>query len=364
MTTKYLNNNLNIFKHIKAPIHVDLEISGQCNYRCVFCESDMPYWSGKIRELPTKDYIKILDTLAEIGVFSIFLTGGEPLLNRNWYLIAKHAIDLSFNTSLSTNGVFLNKDNIDKLIKIQLPYIQVSLHGPPGIHEKVTKSKNTYNIVKANIKTAIEEGLIVQVAIVGLRENFEYIPQIIEDLATIGVRIFRILRFIPSHRLEMIKHVPDKHIVIKTIPKIITTAKEYNVRVYISTPPGLIEWIPYDVESDLIHPLAYSCSAGKTSLAILPSGDVYPCIGFRNRKEMYCGNILKDTFEEIWNAPPMVKLRMLLPNDYKGACGDCRFKWVCYSCRAVAYNLNGDIYGEDASCYFVIEKYIKKLIKS
>ena len=68
---------------------------------------------------------------------------------------------------------------------------------------------------------------------------------------------------------------------------------------------------------------------------------------------MYIGNILESSVTELWNHPKMVMLRKLTPADYTGICGQCERKWTCYSARCIAYNLTGDLYGDDLSCYIV-----------
>ena len=102
--------------------------------------------------------------------------------------------------------------------------------------------------------------------------------------------------------------------------------------------------------------MALTCPAGKSEFAILPNGDVFPCINLKDNSKMYAGNILKDDIQKIWDHPIMVQLRGLTPADYTGICGKCERKNVCYSARCVAYNLTGDLYGDDVSCYKVREQ--------
>ena len=181
---------------------------------------------------------------------------------------------------------------------------------------------------------------------------------LLKELASVGVRKFRVLRYVPSHRKDMLKHIPPREIVMKYIPIIKETAKKHNIDLLLGTPPGLYpsSYSSVDMIYEGVHPAIYTCPAGKTEFDILPNGDVYPCMSFKNKPEMYCGNILEKSVYELWNSKPMRMLRQLTPADYTGICGQCKRKWTCYSCRCVAYNLTGDLYGDDLTCYIVREK--------
>ena len=347
---EYLLAKYNIYRHISAPIHVDLEITSACPYRCIFCESDIP--NRRIKSLDTKKYIYILDKLAEAGVFRVFLTGGEPLANPDFPTIYKYAKDIGLAPCVSSNLYLLNSKLLEKLMDAGLDHIQVSIHGPSYIHDLIVKRPGSYEKVLKNLEQIKSTGIYVEVACVGIRQNFAYIPQLINDIAPTEIDLFRVLRYVPGHRRNMLNEIPPKYLVLETIPKIFEAAKKNNLEVFIGVPPGLDS--PFNLPPEIyevIHLLNHFCEAGKYKMTILPNGDVYPCTLFRNKKEMYCGNILEKEIHEIWNALPMRKLREITPENYKGKCYHCPEKWHCYSCRCVAYNLTGILEGEDQTCY-------------
>jgi radical SAM protein with 4Fe4S-binding SPASM domain len=42
------------------------------------------------------------------------------------------------------------------------------------------------------------------------------------------------------------------------------------------------------------------CNAGLTKIAVMPDGSAFPCNLFAGFNDFYLGNILRNTFEEIW----------------------------------------------------------------
>jgi radical SAM protein with 4Fe4S-binding SPASM domain len=107
-------------------------------------------------------------------------------------------------------------------------------------------------------------------------------------------------------------------------------------------------------EHAVVHPLTHTCSAGKTSMGILSNGDCVPCLELRG-EEFLCGNLLKDSLQDVWSAAPMRRLRGAGPAGYTGDCSRCGLRWTCYSARCVAYHLTGSLLGDDVSCYLIQE---------
>lgn len=140
----------------------------------------------------------------------------------------------------------------------------------------------------------------------------------------------------------------------ENITEIIQIAKENKVDILLSFCPGLTTSPNSLLEG--FHPVTLTCPAGKTEFTVLSNGDVFPCMNLKNNKELYSGNILINSIDEIWNHNNMKQFRSISPADYTGECGNCERKWTCYSARCVAYNLSNDINGDDLSCYLIREK--------
>jgi radical SAM protein with 4Fe4S-binding SPASM domain len=338
---------------LKAPFIVDFEITQRCQYKCFFCEADIPNIKPA-PELKTDEILRILEKLSEAEVLNVFFTGGEPLLRTDLPDLIKYCSNLGLDPCVSTSAFPLDESRLQQLINAGLDNVQVSIHGPKGVHDAVVGKRRAYPIVFANLKELVKAGVRVEIACVGLKENLEYIPALIKEVAPLGVQFFRILRYVPGHRKEMLEHIPPKALVERCIPEIREVAKECGIDTALGFCPGIEGATTYLVRG--IHPVAFVCPAGKTSFAIMPNGDVYPCVFFKNNPEMCCGNILENSVTEVWNHSMMAMFRRLTPEDYTGICGDCERKWVCYSARCVAYNLTNDVYGDDLSCYLVREK--------
>jgi len=91
------------------------------------------------------------------------------------------------------------------------------------------------------------------------------------------------------------------------------------------------------------------CPAGTTKLGMMPDGAVYPCNLFFCRKEFFLGNILRDSFESIWNHHVLSFFRTAQGNACKQL--SCRLHAQCHGgCPAQALQICGDLEAPDPRC--------------
>ena len=109
--------------------YLRISVTDRCNLRCVYCmpEAGLP-WVAKAEILTFEEVAAIVGAAASIGVRSIRLTGGEPLVRRDLArLVARIAsvpgID---DIALSTNGLLL-AEQVDTLRSAGLRRVNVSL---------------------------------------------------------------------------------------------------------------------------------------------------------------------------------------------------------------------------------------------
>ena len=88
-----------------------------------------------------EDAIRILDTVSEMGVFMVNITGGEPLLHPKLPEIIDYAAKLQFLITLNTNGT-LPIEHFERLARTKLDSMTISFHSlNPERYERMTRSK-------------------------------------------------------------------------------------------------------------------------------------------------------------------------------------------------------------------------------
>jgi MoaA/NifB/PqqE/SkfB family radical SAM enzyme len=135
--------------------YYDLRLGNRCNSRCIICNSNNSSMWGKLIDwsdgkLETP-YLKELIRNAE-HIDRIYLTGGEPMINKNhWQLLdllienghAKH-ISLDYNS----NGVLMSRQFLDKWKEFKYTGIGFSIDGMGEVFEKIRYPSKWETIVK------------------------------------------------------------------------------------------------------------------------------------------------------------------------------------------------------------------------
>jgi GTP 3',8-cyclase len=178
--------------------YLRVSVTDKCNLRCVYCmpEGGLP-WLKRDEILSFEEVARVIEAAASVGVSSIRLTGGEPLLRRNLdRLVAMIAsvpgID---DIALSTNGLLL-EEQIAALTAAGLRRVNVSLDTlQPRRFEEIARRPGLERVLRA-IDTAIASGLTpVKINCVVMRGRND---DEIESFAELSRRLPVSVRFIEA----------------------------------------------------------------------------------------------------------------------------------------------------------------------
>jgi cyclic pyranopterin phosphate synthase len=154
-------------------------LTARCNLKCIYCHHE-----GEVKpngEIPDEMVTSVVRAAAELGVRSLKLTGGEPLLRKNLAgLIAQMPPEL--NISLTTNGIYLAEQAFD-LARAGLDRVNVSLDSlDPEKYRAITRGRmGDLEKVLDGIDAAIDAGLLpIKLNVVVLKENEAEIPALID----------------------------------------------------------------------------------------------------------------------------------------------------------------------------------------
>src|SRR5262249_8819925 len=135
-----------------------------CNFDCPYCfEAKHPSVMGTDVEAAILD--TLVDQLPHITTFSVNWFGGEPLVGiRPLLSLSDKFIDccdksgVSYSASITTNGYLLDEKRCKELHARRISHVQVSLDGPPDIHDKMrplVSGRGTFRTIVENLHHAI-----------------------------------------------------------------------------------------------------------------------------------------------------------------------------------------------------------------
>ena len=152
--------------------YLRISVTDKCNLRCVYCmpERGLP-WLPKDDILSYEEIVRLAQAAASVGVRSVRISGGEPLVRRNLdRLVASlRAIDGIDDIALSTNALLL-EDSIAALTAAGLTRVNISLDTlKPDRFEKIARRPGLDRVL-AGIDAAIAHGLTpVKINVVVMR---------------------------------------------------------------------------------------------------------------------------------------------------------------------------------------------------
>jgi GTP 3',8-cyclase len=88
-----------------------VSVTDRCNFRCQYCmpAEGLP-WLERSEVLTFEELARVVGLLATMGVRSVRLTGGEPLVRRDLPRLAAMLAPLVDDLALTTNGYLLERD--------------------------------------------------------------------------------------------------------------------------------------------------------------------------------------------------------------------------------------------------------------
>jgi cyclic pyranopterin phosphate synthase len=88
-----------------------VSVTDRCNFRCQYCmpAEGLP-WLERAAVLSFEEIERMVALLAQMGIRSLRLTGGEPLVRRDFPRLASMLAPLVEDLSVTTNGYLLERD--------------------------------------------------------------------------------------------------------------------------------------------------------------------------------------------------------------------------------------------------------------
>jgi molybdenum cofactor biosynthesis protein A len=154
--------------------YLRISLLEKCNLRCAYCmPADGIALSPKASLMTADEIFAIAQTFVENGVDKIRLTGGEPLLRKDFDEIISKLASLKVLLSITTNGILIDR-HIDVLKQFKIKKINLSLDTlVPSKFHTITL-RNQFEKVIDNLHLLLNHDFQVKVNVVlmkGFNEN-------------------------------------------------------------------------------------------------------------------------------------------------------------------------------------------------
>lgn len=160
-------------------------ITGKCNYRCKHCYMSAP--DAKLGELSHETVMDIIDQLGKCGIMNVSLTGGEPLVRRDFMEIVDALLERDIRiTQIYSNGKLVTDQLLDALLERGIrPEFNMSYDGA-GYHDWLRGIPGAEEIVKDAFIRCHEKGFPTGAEMCLFGENNHTLLESVKNLAEWG----------------------------------------------------------------------------------------------------------------------------------------------------------------------------------
>ncbi|MHA1396003.1 MAG: SPASM domain-containing protein [Promethearchaeota archaeon] len=312
-----------------APPMISIPYGTQCNAFCTFCQRQTnPDLIPDDNSLPL--VIKSMEKFIKLSS-SVYLSDwGEPGIAKYFTRVVNKLNSLleeDVTVGLATNCSKLSKSMINILFDGKPRFVIISLNASNrkdyfevmGIDVFETTISNIKYLIKRKSELKDNLNLNIFISIVLTSQNYKKLLDFVKlaiDLHVDGIIVEEFIQF--HNELEHLLIKNSYNLIHKIYLKALSIANNNKIPMitvqnswYLNPPreKGEIFW----------------CKGPWQSFRVNSQGDVAPCCYFSSS----CGNVLKNTPEEIWNGKYYKLLRQQwISGNLKGNCLNCKKKWL------------------------------------
>ena len=315
------SRNYNFFKKLKEkhiPLHVQIELTTQCNNNCIHCirEKDIE------GELKTSEIKELLSELAELGCMQITFTGGEALLREDFFDICDFAKSKGFALRLFSNATLIDHSVAKELKKLKFKEIRITLFSvDEKIHDSITQTPGSLRKTLKAISLLKKNHIPFRISAVIMKHNICELNKLEEKAKEENWPFSCDPTIYPTYsdsRRPTLNRVTDEGIEFLNREHLLNCAAYNNVN---------SKW------NELTH-----FYLANLHCYISADGRVFPHATIR----LQLGDLKEQPFKEIWeNSPVLNWLRKRTIDDFE--CSSCNYFLDCQWNLGLALSEQGKI---------------------
>jgi len=300
-----------------------------------------------LKQLTEEDVLQLMWSLKKFGTKQVLMSGGEALLNPNFFRFCEILRRENVKISLLSTGLTIRK-NAGQLIK-WVDDIIVSLDGDEALHDSIRNVKGAFNKIAEGVQfiKSLKPEFKITARTVIHRLNYKSWTSIIDSAKEIGMNQISFLPAdVSSHAFnrevlwdnarqhEIALQKEELPVLQEIIDFLIQNYRQEFEQHFIAESPQKIQKI-HDYYAALhgLNPFPFKkCNAPWVSTVIEADGTVRPCFFHES-----FGNIQENSLDKILNSEEAIEFRKTLDMSTDATCAKC----VCYLNLPVTANVAG-----------------------
>jgi SynChlorMet cassette radical SAM/SPASM protein ScmF len=326
-------------------------IAGSCNLTCKHCwiNPDLKENSENGKFLKPEYIRSAIQQAKPLGLRSVKLTGGEPLLHPQFREILTIIRDEELTCPIETNGTLIDDDMAQFLSSEKnKPFISVSIDGSNAqTHEELRGVEGSFLKTVNAVEYLVKHGIRPQVICTLNKKNIGELEEVVKMAEGLGCE---------SVKFNLVQRIGRGDGYGERFG--FTLEKALNIYQFVENTvvPSTRMRIEYDI------PIAFykikrflRGNLGKCNvfniLGILASGELSMCGIGATVPELVYGHTKNEDLKKVWcESAKLLRLRKNIPAEFEGICSCCIHKELCLgTCIANNYHRTGTF---NSSHYF------------
>ncbi|RSD25534.1 TIGR04053 family radical SAM/SPASM domain-containing protein [Mesobacillus subterraneus] len=363
------------------PYIVIWEVTRACQLKCVHCRADAQNTPDP-RELTSEEGFKLIDEIYEMNNPMLVFTGGDCMMREDLFDLAEYAVKKGMRVSMTPSATDnVTKERMERAKEVGLSRWAFSLDGPtPEVHDHFRGTPGSFDLTIEKVRYLNELNMPLQLNTVISKYNYGYLEQMAELMKDLKVVMWYIFLLVPTGRGQLDACLsPAEHEKVfqwlyelsKTAPyDIKTTAAQHYRRVVFQqkTRENIVNKGDIRYEDTLTKDMASvidglkrapkGVNDGNGFVFISHTGDVMPS----GLLPLVGGNVREKSLADIYRHS-QIFMDLRSPDQYKGKCGVCEFRYVCGGSRSRTYAVTGDYMESEPFCVYIPQAIRKKTAK-
>ncbi|MFC0414520.1 TIGR04053 family radical SAM/SPASM domain-containing protein [Cytobacillus solani] len=362
-----------IIDYNENPFIVIWETTRACQLKCVHCRAEAQT-TPHPDELSHEEGMNLIDQIYEMNNPMLVFTGGDCMMREDLYKLADYAVKKGMRVSMTPSATpNVTKEKMIMAKEAGLSRWGFSLDGPtPEIHDFFRGTPGSFDLTVEKIQYLNELNMSHQINTVINRYNYDHLEEMAELVKELKAVVWYVFTLVPTGRGQMKDCItPAEHEKVfrwlydlsKSAPyDIKTTASQHYRRVVLQEKvrEKALSKDNIRYEDTITKDIAFMVDGlkraprgvndGNGFAFVSHIGDVYPS----GLLPIKAGNIKETPLKEIYRESSIFK-ELRDPNNYKGKCGVCEYRFVCGGSRSRAYAVTGDYLESEPFCVYIPE---------
>ncbi|HEY3353818.1 MAG TPA: radical SAM protein [Polyangia bacterium] len=163
------------------PVHVNFEVTHRCNLACVYCDRHTPAGG----EVTHQQAVALLAELADLGMTSVSLDGGEPLARPRIDEVVAWLVDRAIVVDMNSNGLLVPRH---RATIRRLSHLTISMDGPAEVHD-AARGAGAFDRAVRGLRTAQDLGVAVGLTCTVARHNAAVIDRVLDVAVALGCQV-------------------------------------------------------------------------------------------------------------------------------------------------------------------------------